>query len=291
MELAQLKYFKTIAKTGKITAAAQELFLTPPALSTSIVRLEKELGMPLFDRTGNRIRLNPQGELFLKHVDEVFDTLDRARHELQRSLLQQHQHVSLVTTGSTLWLDLITAFSQTHPNLALTCTSTVYVPIDTLFDQCTFLLAEEDDIPANYDSLLNSLLLYQNEPAILIHPDHPLANCERVTVSMLQGENLLLPLQKPNSKNRLIRLLQSGGLDTDNATSTTYVIYRSMVEENMGIAFTTTHAHHVNLGDLRVIPLQNDLSPWLMCLYWRKDHELTPAELTFRDFAAHYFQH
>lgn len=92
MELAQLKYFKTIAKTGKITAAAQELFLTPPALSTSIVRLEKELGVPLFDRTGNRIRLNPQGELFLKHVDEVFDTPDRARRELQRSLLQQHQH-------------------------------------------------------------------------------------------------------------------------------------------------------------------------------------------------------
>ena len=51
------------------------------------------------------------------------------------------------------------------------------------------------------------------------------------------------------------------------------------------------HAHHFNLGDLRVIPLQNDLSPWLMSLYWRRDHNLTPAELTFRDFAAHYFQH
>lgn len=59
----------------------------------------------------------------------------------------------------------------------------------------------------------------------------------------------------------------------------------------MGIAFTTTLSHHNDLGKLRVIPLQNDLSPWLMSLYWRRDHTLTSVELTFRDFAAQYFQH
>lgn len=291
MELAQLKYFKTIAKTGKITAAAQELFLTPPALSTSIVRLEKELGVPLFDRTGNRIRLNPQGELFLKHVDEVFDTLDRARQELRKDLLRRHQQVTLATTGSTLWLDLITAFSQAHPTLTLACVSTVLSAIEALFDQYTFLLSEAEDIPASCAPTLDSLFLFQDEPAILIHPDHPLAVCDRVTVSMLQGENLLLPAQGTPRRERLIRLLEYGGINTDTATSSTYIIFRNMVQENMGIAFTTMHAHHFNLGDLRVIPLQNDLSPWLMSLYWRRDHNLTPAELTFRDFAAHYFQH
>ena len=61
MELQQLKYFKTVAEVGKIAAAADALFISAPALSTAVSRLEKELGIPLFDRTNNSIRLNRQG--------------------------------------------------------------------------------------------------------------------------------------------------------------------------------------------------------------------------------------
>jgi DNA-binding transcriptional LysR family regulator len=68
MELQQLKYFKAVAHFGMIADAAQSLFISAPALSTSISRLEKELGVKLFDRTGNRITLNPQGQIFLKHT-------------------------------------------------------------------------------------------------------------------------------------------------------------------------------------------------------------------------------
>lgn len=64
MELMQLKYFKTVAEAGKISDAAQALFISAPALSTSIARLEKELGVALFDRTNNRIILNRQGQIF-----------------------------------------------------------------------------------------------------------------------------------------------------------------------------------------------------------------------------------
>lgn len=290
MELLQLKYFKTVAKTGKIATAAQELYLSPPALSTSIARLEKELGTPLFNRTGNRITLNTQGELFLRHVDEIFSCLDRAKIELRHSLLRQQQHVSLATTGSNLWMDLITAFSQTHPQFTLTCTTTSYDSIEAILDQYTFLLAETEDIPESCAPMLDSLFLFQDEPAILIHPDHPLATESLVTIPMLRGENLLLPAKDMPRRDRLFRLLQAGGIDPDATTSSTYVIYRNMVQENMGIAFTTLRSRHVNLGDLRVIPLENNLSPWLMSLYWRRDQSMTPSELTFRDFAREFFQ-
>ena len=72
MELQQLKYFKTVASLGKISDAAEVLFISAPALSTSIARLEKELGMKLFDRASNRITLNAQGQIFLKYVNQIF---------------------------------------------------------------------------------------------------------------------------------------------------------------------------------------------------------------------------
>ena len=112
MELLQLKYFKTVAGTGKISAAAEALFISAPALSTSISRLEKELGFPLFDRTHNAIRLNRQGQIFLRYVNQVFATLDCARMEMRQSMLLQGQHVSVATLSANVWIDLIAAFSQ-----------------------------------------------------------------------------------------------------------------------------------------------------------------------------------
>ena len=74
MELLQLKYFKTVAEIGKISAAAESLYISAPALSTSIARLEKELGVQLFDRSNNRIELNRQGHILLRYAKQVFST-------------------------------------------------------------------------------------------------------------------------------------------------------------------------------------------------------------------------
>ena len=83
MELQQLKYFKSVAEIGKISEAARALFISPPALSTSISRLEKELGVRLFDRTNNQITLNLQGRIFLRYVNQVLTSLDCAKTELR----------------------------------------------------------------------------------------------------------------------------------------------------------------------------------------------------------------
>ena len=148
MELLQLKYFKTVAEKGKISAAAEALFLSPPALSTSISRLEKELGIPLFDRTGNRILLNRQGTIFLRHVNQIFEELDTAKEELHQSLLQESRNISVATVSSTQWIDLISAFSQTYPEISLSCTSTKISQLSEsgLPAQYTFLLAYADAI-------------------------------------------------------------------------------------------------------------------------------------------------
>ena len=68
MTLLQLQYFKTLAKVLHYTQAAKELHIAQPSLSYSISELEKELGVKLFDRAGNRITLNAQGKIFLKYV-------------------------------------------------------------------------------------------------------------------------------------------------------------------------------------------------------------------------------
>ena len=50
MELLQLRYFKAVAENESLTQTANKLFISPPSLSSTISRLEKELGTELFDR-------------------------------------------------------------------------------------------------------------------------------------------------------------------------------------------------------------------------------------------------
>ena len=82
MELNQLQCFVVVARTENITKAAQELYITQPALSRVILRLERELEMPLFDRNGGRITLNENGRLFLSYVQPALDSIQNGIHAL-----------------------------------------------------------------------------------------------------------------------------------------------------------------------------------------------------------------
>src|SRR5437899_219869 len=67
-----LYYFWVVARVGSITGASRELHLTQPTLSTQIKQLERELGAPLFARTGRQMVLTVTGQLVLRHAEQMF---------------------------------------------------------------------------------------------------------------------------------------------------------------------------------------------------------------------------
>lgn len=80
MELNQLHYFVAVAHCENITKAAKELFISQPALSRVILRLEQELGTPLFDRHGGRVTLNKHGKAFLQYVEPALESINAGVH-------------------------------------------------------------------------------------------------------------------------------------------------------------------------------------------------------------------
>ena len=76
MELLQLRYFCTVAQYESITRAAEYYHIPQPAMSQTIARLEKELGIRLFDRKNGRLFLNDKGRIFLASVEKALDELD-----------------------------------------------------------------------------------------------------------------------------------------------------------------------------------------------------------------------
>lgn len=292
MELQQLKYFKTVAEMEKISDAARALFISSPALSTSISRLEKELGVQLFDRTNNRIILNQQGQILLRYVNQVFSTLDTAKTELRQSMLLQGKHASVACVASTQWVDMITAFSQEHPGFSLLCTSInrSNLAINGLSAQHSFLLAAEDDIPPAYADKLDSIALFTDYPVVMVHPDHPIAKKKSVDLNELQDETVFLPMQDFPLYDHLVRLFEDCGIPFPAGNAYSHLATQQMASKGLGVAFATQHTGRTPSLPLRYVPISNPCQPWTSRLYWRKGHVFTKDELIFKDFIQEYYQ-
>ena len=292
MELIQLKYFKTVAQTGKIADAAQALFISAPALSTSISRLEKELGVPLFDRTGNKITLNQQGQIFLRYVNQIFSNLECARTELKQSLMQQGQHISIASVASTQWVDLITAFSPENPHFTLSCTSLTRNELSSsgLQAQHNFLFAASEDIPPFYLNELDSAELFQDYPVIMINPEHPLAKQKSVDLQQLQGETIFLPMQNYSLYNHLVELFEANDIPFPAGNAYSHLMAQQMVAKNLGIAFTSMHTVRTPALPLLYLPISNPSTPWSCSIFWRKNHIFTKDEAIFKEFVESFYR-
>lgn len=292
MELQQLKYFKTVAETEKISDAAKALFISAPALSTSISRLEKELGVQLFDRTNNRIVLNRQGQIFLRYVNQVFSDLDSAKTELRQSVMLQGKHASVACVASTQWVDMITSFSQEHPGFSLLCTSINRSELtrNGLSAQHSFLLAAEDDIPAAYADKLDSVPLFADHPVVMVHPEHPFAKRESVDLSELLDETIFLPMQDFPLYDHLVRLFEDCGIPFPAGNAYSHLATQQMAAKGLGVAFASLHTGRTPSLSLRYVPISNPYQPWVSRLYWRKGYAFTKDELVFKDFVKDYYQ-
>lgn len=82
--LSQYKIFYAVAKAGNISKAAKELFISQPAISKSISKLEENLGISLFTRNSRGVQLTVEGQVLFSHVSNAFDTLSRGENELKR---------------------------------------------------------------------------------------------------------------------------------------------------------------------------------------------------------------
>lgn len=82
--LSQYKIFYAVAKAGNISKAAKELFISQPAISKSISKLEENLGTSLFTRNSRGVQLTAEGQVLFSHVSNAFDTLARGENELKR---------------------------------------------------------------------------------------------------------------------------------------------------------------------------------------------------------------
>lgn len=127
--LSQYKIFNTVAAVENISHAAKELYISQPAISKSISRLESDLGVTLFTRTSRGVKLTEEGALFYEYTKSAFDTLSQGEENIKRitQLGIGHLRIGVSTTlCKYILLPFLKEFVLSYPHIKITieCQST-----------------------------------------------------------------------------------------------------------------------------------------------------------------------
>lgn len=193
MELRQLRYFLTVSDELHFGRAADRLHITQPPLTVAIQRLERELGIQLFDRTTRRVGLTPAGESFKRRVQDALAELDDAAGDVASvsAGMSGRIRVGFVSSASyTAIPEALRSFREQRPRVEL-----VLSPL-TSGEQVEQLLDGDLDVgllrdPGQVPGLTTQLVNTEDLVAVLPE-EHPLASDPEIRPEDLSGEPMIL---------------------------------------------------------------------------------------------------
>ena len=195
MTLQQLKYVITVAETGTITEAANQLFISQPSLTNAIHELEKEMNIVIFNRTNKGISLSKEGEGFLGYARQVLEQAAILEDKYKRNgggkkqFCVSTQHYSFAVNA---FVDLIKEYGQEEYDFSLRETQTYEIIEDVarLRSEIGILFLNDfnqmviNKILKSYD--LEFHLLFIAKPHVFISRSHPLAEKKVITNQELE---------------------------------------------------------------------------------------------------------
>lgn len=287
MELLQLQYFLTVARLEHVTEAARSLHVTQSSLSKTIQRLEEDLGVPLFDRTGRKLRLNEFGSRFLYRAERALFELEQGKQELSDLSSPEHGTLELaVTTASTL-PGILREFRRKRPYIQF------HVQMLTTQEMVTLLHRGEVDFclsspPVEGDDIECKIVCI--DPILVAVPKgHRLADRNSVSLTELREEWFVGVKRGYGTRDLVDSVCMSEGFvpkyvyegDEPARLST-------LVEAEIGIAFIPSTARN-SQEHLKYLQVENHELIREIALLWNRNRYISRAAQEFREIVVEYF--
>lgn len=254
MELRQLQYAVQIATERNFSRAAEKLHIAQPSLSQQLLKLEKEIGVLLFQRSTSSVELTHAGAVFVDKAQTILDTVEQLKQEMEDiSQMKKGRLVvgSMPITGTTLLPLVLPAFQAAYPDIEVTLVEETSANLGQLTSHGQTdisLLA----LPLKEESLAYEPLL-DEEIVLAVPPQHPLASryaggsdaagsagsdLPPVPLQELAGEPFVALKKGQGLRQLTLELCKQAGFEPNIAVeSTNMETVQGLVAAGMGIAF------------------------------------------------------
>lgn len=218
MELLQLEYFRVLGRLQHVTRASERLGIAQPTLSRAIARLERELGVPLFERRGRSVVLSGHGTAFLSYVERALDEIGNGRTHVTKMSHGDDPTIALGflrTLGPRLVPDLARRFKQKHPAARFDYGEGGRDGLlERLFSgQSTFCITVHTD-----DARVDWQPIGRQDLVVIVPPQHRLAERKSVALRELDGEPFAMFRDDVPVRRQILDLLAAAGVKPNVAS-------------------------------------------------------------------------
>ncbi|MCC0022914.1 MAG: LysR family transcriptional regulator [Hyphomicrobiaceae bacterium] len=284
----QLNSLRAVLDNGKISSAARELGLTAPAVTIQIKQLERELGLPLFDRTPQGMRPTAAGEAVARHAEALAEQMQRLEGEIDaiKGVRSGSVRLGLVSTAKYFTPSIVAAFRREHPGVDVSLFIGNRETIRQAMADQSIELALMGRPPR--DMPLNSALIGAHPMVIAAAPGHKLAGMRGISKERISQEPFLIREQGSGTRAALLLFLSDipnrpRNLGTEMGSNETI---KQAVMAGLGIAFISAHtiASEVESGRLVLLDVIGlpVLRQWFIIS--RTDRALSPAASALQSF-------
>jgi len=292
LENFRLTVFRKVAEQLSFRKAAEELYLTQPAVSLQIKALEEELGMALFDRSGSQVRLTPAGATLLKYAEKSRVLLREARHALTTVGGTQSGTLALgasTTIAQYVLPRLLSEFCTSHPRVHPTLISGNTEQVVTLVVEEKIALGFIEGPPRSRDLVLAPFL--EDELVLLAPAAHEWAERAKIVPEDLATAPMLMR-ERGSGTRRIVELalerhrIPRSSLKVVMELDSTEAI-KSAVEAGFGVGFVSRWAiaKDMRLGPaFRIVQIKGLRFRRQLVVVSPKVHELSGPAAEFRRF-------
>lgn len=275
MTLSELRFVVAVAKERNFRRAAEKCFVSQPALSLAIKKLEEDLGVLIFERSRTDVSATPTGEQVIEQAIRALEEVAHIREIAKQGANQLGGVFRLgliYSVGPYLLPEIIPILRVTAPDMPLDIEENLTVQLET---QLKSGVIDAAIVALPFEAAgIKTLPLYDEKYVVMVPIDHHWANRDSIKAEDLAEENVLLlnsghcyshqVLQACPDLSRKGQILQGNSLET----------IRNMVSSNLGITVLPCSAateRHVN-PLVRVIPFASPVPVRRIALAWRKSY-------------------
>ncbi|WP_170326984.1 LysR family transcriptional regulator [Ruegeria arenilitoris] len=238
ISLRQYEYVCAIGRHGSLSAAAQHLNVSQPALSNALTRVEEQLGYPLFARRrGAAMALTPQGRSFIEEAEALLASAARLENAAESGKGKARLRLGcFVDLAPFLLARALRQLRAVMPDVA------VSYRVDSFEGLISGLIDGRIDLALTYglsmDATFTRHTLFTSSPRALLSPDHPLAINSQVSLQDLAAHPLILSEEGLSAQHVLGLFRQIGESPTVAHRAASLEIQRSLAANNEGVAIS-----------------------------------------------------
>lgn len=289
MQLLQLYYFKLLAENEHLLNTAKQIHISPPALSSTISKLENELNTKLFDRTGRTLKLNDKGKVIYMHVCNIFYELDKIESELKDKPPHERNIIRVGVTAMSLWNETLGNFMKENPNTIVRHSILRHEQIadKEYLDNFDLILTGINDLTCR---AWESRMILEDPPVLLVNKNHPFAQRPRMALFETRNEPFIALTKGYFSRAWFDESCKKAGFEPHIVAEVDYMLRTRLIENGAGIAFSSVFGASVlNSESIRTVRLNADTSPRIQSVFYKKGKVLSPDAENLKDYLISYF--